>query len=104
MIQQDDNKQLIGLLRKRSLIDDQCVTHVRAAGVLLVTDSLPLFVRNALNAAVKRGELGRYKRGGGKPEAYFHPDFEQSARQAQDDYSRETLRHLAGITDSGDQS
>jgi len=56
------------------------------ARVHLVTCKIPAQVRKALSLAVKRGELGHWKKDEKKPEAYFHPDFEHLARQARKEH------------------
>jgi CDP-glycerol glycerophosphotransferase (TagB/SpsB family) len=60
---------------------------------------LPASVRTALDAAVKRGDLGYLKRNGLKPAVYFHPTFRYLAvaeRKAAEDRAVAALRRVAG--------
>ena len=73
------------------------VEKVRIARVQVVTGRLSAPVRKALNAAVKRGYLGHWKREGRKPEVYFHPTFEYLAREARDKHERKVAYALKGV-------
>jgi hypothetical protein len=77
--------------------DQANVEKVKMARVQLVTCRMPMAVRKALNAAVKRGELSHMPKDGRKPEAYYHPTFEYLAKQARNEHERNTLKALAGV-------
>lgn len=70
------------------------VEKVRMQRVLLATGRIPADVRNALNAAVKRGELGHMKKDGNKPEAYYHPTFDYVAKSERAEHERRVIRAL----------
>lgn len=72
-------------------VDDGNVEMVRSRRVLLVTSRMPASVRKALNAAVKTGALGHYKKDGHKPEAYFHPTFDYLAKAERTAHERHVL-------------
>ncbi|PIF37882.1 hypothetical protein CLV01_3339 [Delftia sp. 60] len=72
------------------------VQKVRMQRVLLVS-RLTADVRRALNAAVKRGDLGHMKKDGHKPEAYFHPTFDYLARQERNAHERSVLRAISAV-------
>lgn len=71
-LQQNDLERLKDAMGKGEMTADQAnVEMVRMKRVELVTSPIPANVRRALNAAVKRGELGHVKKDGDKPEAYY---------------------------------
>ncbi|WP_250439368.1 hypothetical protein [Delftia tsuruhatensis] len=72
------------------------VQKVRMQRVLLVS-RLPGDVRRALNAAVKRGDLGHMKKDGHKPEAYFHPTFDYLARQERYAHECSVIRAMSAV-------
>lgn len=72
------------------------VEKVRMQRVLLA-GRIPADVRKALNAAVKRGELGHMKKDGNKPEAYYHPTFEYLAKGARAEHERSVVRALLAV-------
>jgi len=76
--------------------DQVNVEKVKMARFQLVT-KLPAQVRKALNKAVKSGELGHYKKDGHKPEVYFHIDFDNLARQAQNDHERHVRESISKV-------
>lgn len=72
------------------------VLLVRAQRVMLVT-KLTREVRAALNAAVKRGELGHVKKDGRKPEAYFHPSFDYMVAGKRNEYEKKILESIKSV-------
>ena len=97
-INQNDLDGLKDRMAKGELTADQAnVEKVRLQRVLLATSCIVAPVRKALNAAVKRGELGHMKKDGYMPEAYFHPTFDYLARQERNNAAQATLRALAGV-------
>lgn len=83
--------------------DEANVEKVRISRVQLVTGRLPAPVRKALNGAVRRGYLCRWKRDGHKPEVYFHPSFDYLAREARSRHERKVLASLTGVYAKGAQ-
>ena len=70
------------------------VLIVQIMGVRIVHNKLPKEVRTALNAAVKKGELGHIKKNGLKPEAYHH----KNARgRALEEINREYREKIQGL-------
>jgi hypothetical protein len=55
---------------------------IRCMGFMLVEASIPASVRKQLNQAVKAGYLGRLKKDGLLPEAFFHPNSKANALEA----------------------
>ena len=95
---QNHIEHLQDLLERGEITAEQAnVEKVRMARVQLVTGKLPAQIRKTLNAAVKRGELGHWKKDGRKPEVYFHPAFDYMARKARGEHERNTLNALAGV-------
>jgi hypothetical protein len=81
--------------------DDANVALVRAERFRIVY-RLPANVRRALNAAVKRGELGHLPKDGLRPEAYFHPTFAYLAKVERDRIEQHAIAALRGVVASGD--
>lgn len=80
-LKQNDRERLLDLTQQGVLTPDEAnVKKVQCQRVLLVRGRIPAQVRRALNAAVKNGQLGHYKKNGHEPEAYFHPNFAYMAR------------------------
>lgn len=73
------------------------VEMVRAERVRVVVNKLPLEVRKALNEAVKNGLLGRMKKDGMKPEAYYHINFEHLAKAERSREERKKIDALKRI-------
>ena len=62
-----------------------------------IVSRLPREIRNALNAAVKRGELGHMKKDGPKPEVYYHPDFKYLAVEERNRAVRRSIDALSKV-------
>ena len=94
-----NNFERIKDLQSRGVItlDQAHVMMARARRVTLVTARIPAYVRRALNAAVKTGELGHFKKDGHKPETYFHPTFDYLAHSERAEHERSIFRALAGV-------
>lgn len=73
------------------------VQMVRMEGVRLVHGKIPMEVRKALNAAVKAGVLGRLKKEGIRPEAYFHPNSINRAKELRNREQQSTIEALKGV-------
>ena len=72
---QNNTEWILDQLELGNIIADEAnVLMVRMERVREVT-KLHRSVRKALNAAVKKGELGHMKKDGLKPEVYYHPNF-----------------------------
>ena len=67
------------------------VLMVQMEGVRLIVNTVPRDVRAALNAAVKAGELGHLKKDGHKPEAYFHKNALDRAKEERGRVERSIL-------------
>ena len=59
------------------------VEKTRASAYRVVRGRIPREVRKELMAAVKAGLLGHLKKGGLKPEIFFHPDHKHGAIELQ---------------------
>lgn len=95
---QNDRERLLDMVEQGKITaDDANVLKVRTQRVFLAIGRVPANVRKALNAAVKRGELGHMKKDGGKPEAYYHPTFEYLAVQERSRAEQEQFRALAKV-------
>ena len=73
------------------------VLKVRGERVLVVRGKLPRDVRNALNAAVKAGDLAHLRRDGAAPEIYYHPDWRHLALEARAAAVNVTIRALRAV-------
>ena len=73
------------------------VEQIRAQATRVVKGRIPAEVRKELMAAVKAGELGRLKRGGLKPEIFFHPDHLHGARERQQREAEYAVKCIAGV-------
>ena len=99
MSRQNDIEHLKDLIQKGELTADEAnVQMVRYERFRMVVNSLPAAVRKALNAAVKRGELGHMKKDGHKPECYFHPTFEYLAVAERNRREREVIQLRCTVT------
>ena len=72
------------------------VLIVQIAGIMVVNNKLPMEVRKALNEAVKRGELGRLKKDGLKPEFYHHKNARARALDEQRRIARVSIESIKG--------
>lgn len=96
-LNQNDWENIKDRVQKGELtIEQSHVEQVRMQRVLLVS-RLPREVRSALNAAVKRGELGHMKKEGRKPETYFHPTFDHLAKAERAEHVRNIGRALMKV-------
>lgn len=99
MYNQNDIEHLQDLMQKGQLTADQAnVEMVKLQRYRMVINSLPAAVRKALNAAVKRGELGHMKKEGHKPECYFHPTFQYLAVAERNRREREVIQLRGTVT------
>lgn len=97
-LKQNHIEHLQDLLQRGEITAEQAnVEKVKMARVQLVVGRLPSDVRKALNAGVKRGELGYMKKDGHKPEAYFHPNFEHLAIGDRNQKARAVANAVGGI-------
>lgn len=97
-LKQNDRERLVDLIQRGEMTADQAnVQKVLWQRVLLVTGRVPADVRKALNAAVKRGELGHMKKDGHKPESYYHPKFEYLAKSERKEHERSVFMAVAGV-------
>lgn len=96
-LSQNDFEHIKDLRQRGEITLDQAhVMMVLARRILLVTSGLPADVRKALNAAVKRGELGRVKKDGHKPETYYHLTFEYLVPGERNAHASSVLMAVAG--------
>ena len=82
---------------KGTSADDANVQVVRMRGVVIVKGRIPREVRNAYMRAVKSGQLGRLKKEGLKPEAFFHPNSIWNAKDQRAAIENASLRAIAGV-------
>lgn len=99
MPSQNDMEKLKDQMQQGLISTDQAnVKMVKFDRVKLVTCKIPRSVRNALNAAVKNGELGHVKKEGRKPEAYFHPEFEYLVANKRNQHERDMINAIARVS------
>lgn len=97
-LKQNHIEHLQDLMQRGELTAEQAnVEKVKMARVQLIIGHMPSDVRKALNAAVKRGELGHIKKDGHKPEAYFHPHFEHLAIGDRNQKARDVANAFRGV-------
>jgi CRISPR/Cas system-associated endonuclease/helicase Cas3 len=73
------------------------VLIVRMMGVRLITATMPSDTRKALMAAVKEGRLGRLKKDGLRPEAFYHPNAKGEAISQRDRAFRRAVDAIAKV-------
>lgn len=97
-LNQNDLEYIQDLMARGGLTADQAnVEMVRMARVRVINGSMPASVRNALNYAVKSGELAHKRKTGKKPEVYYHPNFEHLANGERSRIERETLEAILSV-------
>jgi GTP-dependent phosphoenolpyruvate carboxykinase len=77
-------------------LDEANVEMVRAERVRVV-NRLTREMRKTLNDAVKSGKLAHMKKDGVKPEVYYHPSFEDLARETRAQYVAAAQRALLAV-------
>jgi hypothetical protein len=70
---------------------------VRMMGVRIITGRVPADSRKALNAGVKSGKLGKLKKDGLKPEAYFHPNSKANAIAARNKIAAQSIAAIQSV-------
>lgn len=78
-------------------LDEANVELIKAERFRIITNRIPRNVRNALNKAVKLGELGHTKKNKFSPEVYFHPTFEHLAKAAITKRRENTIKALVSV-------
>lgn len=73
------------------------VAMIRMEGVRIIRGRVPACVRKELNAAVKAGALGHLKKDGLKPEAYFHPNAIDVAKERLTSEANESIRAIQRV-------
>ena len=73
------------------------VRLIQIAGIRVVSGKMPADLRKVLNDAVKRGDLGRVKKDGLKPEVYHHKNARPRAIEEQNRIAREKADSLKGL-------
>ena len=100
MSKQNDIERLKDQLQRGLITADQAnVQIVKNERFRLIVTGLDRSTRNALNAAVKNGELEHMKKDGVKPEAYYHPNFKYlaiAARNREFNKSVKALKAMCG--------
>ena len=97
MTTQNIRERIMDRVERGELTTDQGnVEMVRAERVRVVT-RLPAAVRKALNAAVKRGELGYMPKDGHKPACYHHPTFDYLAHAERSKREQATIHAIKRI-------
>lgn len=100
MSTQNDIERLKDLMNTQGLSAEEAnIELVRLIRFRMITTTVPVQIRRALNAAVKDGRLGHMKKDGHKPEAYYHPTFEYLAIEARNKRARGAIESLAGVID-----
>lgn len=85
------------VLMGRMTTDQANVYIVQLMGVRVIRETVPRAVRTALNAAVKRGEIGHIKKEGLRPECYHHKNARANALDERDRIYHESRRAIAGV-------
>ncbi len=102
-LNQNDLEYLQDLMQKKSLTAAQAnIEMVRMARVRIIVGSLPFSVRNALNSAVKNGELCHKKKDNLLPEVYYHPNFEHLANGERNKIAREAVTSISKVLAYGE--
>lgn len=96
MDQQQALQYAKGLMDSGMSAADANVELVRMIGVRLV-GRMDASHRAALMGAVKTGRLGRLAKDGAKPEAFFHPNAEATAREQRNAAAAATVRALLAV-------
>lgn len=78
-------------------LDDANVEIVRMMGVRLINARLDRRARSALMAGVKSGKLGHLAKNGIKPEAFFHPNSEDNAKEERSKIANAAIRAIAAV-------
>ena len=86
-----------GLMDEGMSIDDANIELVRIMGVRIIKAKLDRRTRLALMAGVKSGKLGRLAKSGIKPEAFFHPNSEDNAKEQRSKVANAAIRALASV-------
>jgi len=73
------------------------VEVVRMMGVRLVEAKMQMETRRALMDGVKAGKLGHLKKDGLKPEAFFHPNSEASAKESRNKAANASIQAIARV-------
>lgn len=73
------------------------VESIRNLGVRQIRGKVPAQVRKELMEAVKKGDLGRLKKDGLKPEFFFHPDKIQDAIDLQKREAEHSISLLSKV-------
>ena len=97
MDQQNNRERLIDQLQQGLITTDKANVQMVLNERVRVVNKLSRDVRKALNAAVKKGELGHMKKEGLKPEVYYHPAFESLAKEARNKKFNSGIRALKAV-------
>jgi len=82
MSKQNDREHLVDMMERGIITAAEANVQAVRNDRFRVVHRLSRDARNALNAAVKRGELEHLKKDGMKPEVYYHPSFQYLAIEA----------------------
>ena len=97
-LSQNDLEHLQDLLKRGLITADQAnVKKIQMARVQVIKGSLSANVRKALNAAVKNGELGHWRKEGQKPEVYFHLSFDYLATAERSKCEHKSIKAVSGL-------
>lgn len=73
------------------------VANILSHGSRIIRGPVPSRVRKDLNAAVKAGVLGHFKKDGLKPEIFFHPDHRNGAIEQRQREVGYAVKCIAGV-------
>ena len=97
-ISQNDLEHIKDQMQKGQLTADEAnVQMVLMQRVRVVSGSIPMSVRKALNAAVKQKVLGHIKKDGLLPEVYFHPTFDYLAKAERKNIAMQSIKAIRGV-------
>ncbi len=95
--QQNNRERLLDRLDRKEITVEEANVQLVRQERFRVVHKLPASVRKALNAAVKSGQLGHFKKDGVKPEVYFHPNFKHLAVEERNKHVYALKRALTAI-------
>jgi uncharacterized protein YoaH (UPF0181 family) len=86
-----------GLMDSGMSLDDANVELVRIMGVRLIQAKMDRRTRSALMAGVKSGKIGHLAKSGIKPEAFFHPNGLDNAKEERTKVANAAIRAIASV-------
>jgi len=85
------------LMDQGKTADEANIEMVRIMGVKLIQSKLNSQTRSALMMAVKNGRLGRIAKDGLKPEAFFHPNSNNRAKELRNQIALDSIKSIQTV-------